>query len=346
MSFWINGSNNKKTKNKPLKTPGLAWRPYIRFMEANYVAILKPFCRFPRPLQAKSETSLPENMCNDSQYVIISYLADQIRNFLFIYKSQTVDDAAVTAEVKKAAGDCSLEILFPSQAEKSSNNGTVALLKFKTRMDANQFAKKFSTDLSAYSFLDAWNIAKLVHARFETKTLYSLGFDKLTSAQLQQLKPVFSKFLTSNLFPDDKWAAMGTRIGVSEDKPHKTALTDAITSLEMLVKQQKNISERSVPALLNQPEAASRISHGPSNIAFLKHSKHVLVTNGPEVKVFAKEPTQSSVSFANFSNYPQVPEDFVALRLSVPDLEFLLDHVDWKSFQNSNAVINFLRDIA
>jgi len=47
MSFWINGKHSKKNKNKPIKTPGLAWRPYIRFVEENFVAILKPFSKLP-----------------------------------------------------------------------------------------------------------------------------------------------------------------------------------------------------------------------------------------------------------------------------------------------------------
>lgn len=67
-----------------------------------------------------------------------------------------------------------------------------------------------------------------------------------------------------------------------------------------------------------------------------------MVTNGPEIKVFAKD-TQN---FANFSNYPQFPEDFVGLRLSVTDLEFMLDNMNWQSFEQSTAVVNLLRDIA
>ena len=89
LSFWINGKHNKKTKNKVIPTPGLAWRPYIRFMEENYVAILKPFCRLPQPLQVqkhvKQSTMLPESLCPDSNYVQVSYIADLIRNFLFIW---------------------------------------------------------------------------------------------------------------------------------------------------------------------------------------------------------------------------------------------------------------------
>ncbi len=33
------------------------------------------------------------------------------------------------------------------------------------------------------------------------------------------------------------------------------------------------------------------LAHGPTHIAYLSHSKNVLVANGPEVKVFAKEQT-------------------------------------------------------
>jgi hypothetical protein len=128
----------------------------------------------------------------------------------------------VTAEIHQHSKD--VEILFPSQTEKSSNNGTVALLKFKTQIEANLFAQKMTTTLQAYSFLDAWNIAKLVHARFEPHPNYVPGFDKLTLAQLQQLKPVFSKFLTTNLFTAEAWSSIVTNFGISEEKPHTSEL--------------------------------------------------------------------------------------------------------------------------
>ena len=94
LSFWINGKSNKKSKNKSLKTPGLAWRPYIHFLEDNYVAILKPFCRLPQPLQkqAKASTTLPEHLSAGSQHVIVSYLADLARNFLLVCTTQKVED--------------------------------------------------------------------------------------------------------------------------------------------------------------------------------------------------------------------------------------------------------------
>jgi hypothetical protein len=38
----------KKNKNKQLKTPGLAWIPYIKFEEDNFAAILKPFSKLPQ----------------------------------------------------------------------------------------------------------------------------------------------------------------------------------------------------------------------------------------------------------------------------------------------------------
>jgi len=87
MSFWINGKYSKKNKNKQLKTPGLAWRPYIRFEEENFVAILKPFSRLPQNIekQSKFSTSLPDNLTVDSNYVVISYISGLIRNYLFIH---------------------------------------------------------------------------------------------------------------------------------------------------------------------------------------------------------------------------------------------------------------------
>ena len=138
--------------------------------------------------------------------------------------------------------------------------------------------------------------------------------------------------------------------GFSEEKPHKTALQDACASLEMLVKQNKNIGQPSPVSLINKPaddlSQPQTFAHGPTQIAYLSHSKSVLVANGPEVKVFAKEPNASALSFANFSNFPRYPEDRVGLRLSVADLDFLIDNLDLKSFEQSSAVINFLRDIA
>lgn len=73
---------------------------------------------------------------------------------------------------------------------------------------------------------------------------------------MQQLKSVFSKFLTSNLFSEDKWISVGSLAGITDEKPHKTALQDAMTSLENLVKQQKMQGPRSVPALLNQTDVS------------------------------------------------------------------------------------------
>lgn len=165
-----------------------------------------------------------------------------------------------------------------------------------------------------------------------------------------QIRSVFSKFLTNNLLTDDQWMSVMNLAGFSEEKPHKTALQDACSSLEMLVKQNKNSGKPSPLSLLSKPvddlSQRQTYAHGPTQIAYLSNSKHVLVANGPEVKVFAKEPTASALSFANFSNYPRYPEDRVGLRLSVEDLDFLVDNLDFKSFEQSTAVINFLRDIA
>jgi hypothetical protein len=83
--------------------------------------------------------------------------------------------------------------------------------------------------------------------------------------------------------------------GFSDEKPHKTALVDTLSSLEMLVKHQKNIGYSSPLPLLNKPEDDFNLKntyvHGPTQIAYLSHTKNVLVTNGPEVKVFSKELT-------------------------------------------------------
>jgi len=83
--------------------------------------------------------------------------------------------------------------------------------------------------------------------------------------------------------------------GFSDEKPHKTALLDTISSLDMLVKHQKNISSANALPLINKPDEDLNLKntyvHGPMQIAYLSHSKNILVTNGPEVKVFSKEPT-------------------------------------------------------
>jgi hypothetical protein len=239
LSFWINGKHNKKNKNKQLKTPGLAWRPYIRFMEENYVAILKPFCHFTNgPKQSKSVASLPD-FSMSSNYIQVSYLADLIRNYLFVYTSQTVDAATLKTNLKHH-GEVEPEIMVPS-LEAGSNNGSVALLRFKTQLDANLYAQHMITVHTEYSILDAWNIAKLLHSKYETSPSFPLGFDKLAAAQMQQIRSVFSKFLTSNLFSADQLVSLNTMVGLSEEKPHnfgtKTAMQDVLASLETLVKQ-------------------------------------------------------------------------------------------------------------
>jgi hypothetical protein len=93
------------------------------------------------------------------------------------------------------------------------------------------------------------------------------------------------------------------------------------------------MSYQSVPAMLSSPaddlHRKSHILHGQSHVAFLSNSKHLLVTNGPEVKVFSND----SSALSNFSNYPQFPEDFVGLRLTVADLDFLLDNMNWQAFE-------------
>lgn len=201
-----------------------------------------------------------------------------------------------------------------------------------------------------FSLLDAWNIAKLLHSRYEPNHSYALGFDKLHKDQMVQIRSVFSKFLTSNLLSEDKWMSVMSLSGFSEEKPHKTALADTYSSLEMLVKQQKNIGQSNPLPLIKKPtedlNQVHTLAHGPTFIAYLSHSKNVLVANGPEVKVFSKEQTQNALSFTNFSNYPRNPEDRVGLRITVSDLDFMIDNLDLKSFESSTAVINFMRDIA
>jgi len=180
MSFWINGKHSKKNKNKPIKTPGLAWRPYIRFVEENFVAILKPFSKLPQQTekQSKISTTLPDNLTADSHYVVVSYIADLIRNFIFIHTNENVTDEQLTTTLKTSA-ESDVKVILPSQAEKAPNNGSVALLKFQSQLDANLYAQKFSATMKDYNLLDAWNIAKLVHSRYEPNHSYALGFDRL-----------------------------------------------------------------------------------------------------------------------------------------------------------------------
>lgn len=180
MSFWINGKHSKKNKNKQLKTPGLAWRPYIRFEEENFVAILKPFSKLPQNIEKQSKVSatLPDNLTVDSHYVVVSYIADLIRTYLFIHTNQNLTDDQMRTDLKVHA-ESEIEIILPSQAEKSPNNGSVALLKFPQQLDANLYAQKFAAVQKDFSLLDAWNIAKLVHSRYEPGHSYALGFATL-----------------------------------------------------------------------------------------------------------------------------------------------------------------------
>ena len=70
-------------------------------MEEDYVAILKPFCRFTQgPKQTKAIACLPD-VGNGSHYVLVSYLADLIRNYLCIYSTQAVDTAKLVADLQK-----------------------------------------------------------------------------------------------------------------------------------------------------------------------------------------------------------------------------------------------------
>lgn len=195
-----------------------------------------------------------------------------------------------------------------------------------------------------YTILDSWNIAELVHSRYEPHPNYTLGFDKLNSNQLTNIRSVFSKFLVSNLFSADQWLSITNLAGFSDEKPHKTALQDALASLRTLEKQQRAIGNQ----VVSRPPDAGREHHvnGPASVTYLNHSKNFIVTNGPEVKIFAKDSSTTATSFSNFSNFPQYPEDTVGLRLPVSDLTFLLDRVDWTSFESSQPVINFMRDIA
>ena len=105
MSFWINGKHSKKNKNKQIKTPGLAWRPYIRFVEENFVAILKPFSKLPSQIEKQSKTSatLPDTLTADSHYVVVSYIADLIRCFLFVHTNDNLTDESFRTILKTAS---------------------------------------------------------------------------------------------------------------------------------------------------------------------------------------------------------------------------------------------------
>jgi hypothetical protein len=79
---------------------------------------------------------------------------------------------------------------------------------------------------------------------------------------MQAIRTLYSKFLVENLFEAQGWIKISTMAGVSEQPTHKTAMSDALASLEMLVKQQKNINHQ-VPALLHNHEESE---HGVSRI--------------------------------------------------------------------------------
>lgn len=75
----------------------------------------------------------------DSHYVVLSYIADLIRANLFVHTNQNVTDEQLRTDLKLLA-DSEIDIILPSQAEKSPNNGSVALLKFSSQLDANLYA--------------------------------------------------------------------------------------------------------------------------------------------------------------------------------------------------------------
>jgi hypothetical protein len=86
--FWLNGRYLKKERVKKLPQPGLAWRPYIKFAEKDFVVILNPFCKSPPSLPnlVEQRSRLPDNLFNDLEHSQVSYLESVIGNVLMVLR--------------------------------------------------------------------------------------------------------------------------------------------------------------------------------------------------------------------------------------------------------------------
>lgn len=104
IDYWLNGRHLKKERTKKLTQPGLAWRPYIKFKEANFVVVMNPFCKHPptNPQAVEERSKLPETIYSDLSYSQISYLEAAIGNVLLVMR---LPKNAPNSELQAASGE-------------------------------------------------------------------------------------------------------------------------------------------------------------------------------------------------------------------------------------------------
>ena len=106
MLFWLNGRYLKKERLKKLPQPGLAWRPYIKFAEKDFVVILNPFCKSPPALPnlVEQRSRLPDNLFNDLDHSQVSYLESAIGNVLMVLRlPKQIPNSSVKEKLTKIA---------------------------------------------------------------------------------------------------------------------------------------------------------------------------------------------------------------------------------------------------
>jgi hypothetical protein len=104
VDFWLNGRHLKKERSKKLNQPGLAWRPYIKFKEQNFVVVMNPFCKQPpmNPQAIEERSKVPDNIYSDLSYSQISYLEAAIGNVLLVMR---LPKNAPNSELQAASGE-------------------------------------------------------------------------------------------------------------------------------------------------------------------------------------------------------------------------------------------------
>jgi len=121
--------------------------------------------------------------------------------------------------------------------------------------------------------------------------------------------------------------------------------------LDHVILDEQELSER-VNEVLNfkstvrEYKPASTEEVKMTQIAYLKHSNKCLITNGTELKVFDRDQNNAaSEDWSSFSNFPCEQTDIIAMSVPKPELDFILNHLDWKQLQpqRRSLITNFLQ---
>jgi hypothetical protein len=64
------------------------------------------------------------------------------------------------------------------------------------------------------------------------------------------------------------------------------------------------------------------------------------MASGSELKVFESDPSnQGSNDWSSFSNFPNVPEDRIALKFSYNQLQFVVKNLEWTLIDPSQGYL-------